>query len=159
MVPLQVITFIPSQLESWNFIWHLPTSRPFNVWYCCPRVMLLGGARGLGGGICVLWTHFQLLAHLSLLLTGMTSLCRLSSVVCQHFQTYSPLKPLGLLKSNSMWCIHGIGNQKFVCRVQVTWPRWPPCPYKVKTLQNSFLELVGWFHETWYVALGSNDDT
>ena len=32
---MQLITFIPSGLESWNFVWHLPTSRPFNVWYRC----------------------------------------------------------------------------------------------------------------------------
>ena len=55
---LQLITFIPSGLESWNFVWHLPTSRPFNVWYRCPRFMPLGGARDRGGGICVRWTHF-----------------------------------------------------------------------------------------------------
>ena len=36
MFLLQLITFIPSGLESWNFVWHLPTSRPFNVWYRCP---------------------------------------------------------------------------------------------------------------------------
>ena len=48
---LQLITFIPSGLESWNFVWHLPTSRPFNVWYRCSRVMPLGGAWGLGEGI------------------------------------------------------------------------------------------------------------
>ena len=47
---LQQITFKPSGLESWNFVWHLPTSRPFNVWYHCPRVMPLGGAKGPGRG-------------------------------------------------------------------------------------------------------------
>ena len=31
-----------------------------------------------------------------------------------------------------MWIIHGMGEQKFVQMVQVTWPRWPPCPYMVK---------------------------
>ena len=55
---LQLITFIPSGLESWNFVWHLPTSRPTIVWYRCPRVMPLGGGRGRG--IPVLWTHFLL---------------------------------------------------------------------------------------------------
>ena len=29
---LPLITFIPSGLESWNVVWHLPASRPFNVW-------------------------------------------------------------------------------------------------------------------------------
>ena len=32
-------------------------------------------------------------------------------------------------KSNFMWSLHGMGEL-----VQVTWPRWPPCPYMVKTL-------------------------
>ena len=37
--------------------------------------------------------------------------------------------------------------------ILVTWPRWPPCPYMVKTLQKSY----SWadFHETWYVASGT----
>ena len=30
-----------------------------------------------------------------------------------------------------------MGQRKFVCRVWVTWSRWPPCPYMVKTLQKS----------------------
>ena len=40
--------------------------------------------------------------------------------------------------------------------VLVTWPRWPPCPYKVKTLKN----LILWNQkdkdiETWYAALSA----
>ena len=36
----------------------------------------------------------------------------------------------------------------------VTWPRWPPCPYMVKTLKNLLLQNQ-WTDdlETWYVAL------
>ena len=36
----------------------------------------------------------------------------------------------------------------------VTWPRWPPCPYMVKTLKNLLLQnqLTNDL-ETWYVAL------
>ena len=57
-------------------------------------------------------------------------------------------------------------ERKFVQMVQVTWPRWPPCPYMVKTLKNLHL----WNQkaddlESWYVASGtpvlpscSNDD-
>ena len=37
----------------------------------------------------------------------------------------------------------------------VTWPRWPPCPYMVKTLQKSSPEPAGDFHETWYVVSGT----
>ena len=40
--------------------------------------------------------------------------------------------------------------------VYVTWPRWPPCPYMVKTLKNLLL----WNQkaedlESWYVASGA----
>ena len=31
-----------------------------------------------------------------------------------------------------------MGEGKFVQLVQVTWPRWPPCPYMVKTLKIFF---------------------
>ena len=31
------------------------------------------------------------------------------------------------------------GERKFVQMIEVTWPRWPPCPYMVKTLKNLFL--------------------
>ena len=35
----------------------------------------------------------------------------------------------------------------------VTWPRWLPCQYMVKTLQNILLRnRMTDFHETWYVA-------
>ena len=60
-------------------------------------------------------------------------------VCCKHFQTSSPLKPLGWLKPNFMWSLLGSGEQKFVQRVVVTWPRWPPCLYMVKTLKNHLL--------------------
>ena len=30
-----------------------------------------------------------------------------------------------------------IGKRMTVCGILVTWPRWPPCPYMVKTLQKS----------------------
>ena len=61
-----------------------------------------------------------------------------SSVVCpsvrQHFQTSSPLKPLGQLNSNFIWRLLRMGERQFVQMFLVTWPRWPPCPYMVKTL-------------------------
>ena len=65
-------------------------------------------------------------------------------VVCSHFQT-SPLEPLGRLRSNFMWSVHGMGERKFAYGVQVTWPGWPPCPYMVKTLQKSSSEPLGQF--------------
>ena len=40
--------------------------------------------------------------------------------------------------------------------VQVTWPRWPPHPYMLKTLKNLLLQnRRADFHETWYVASGT----
>ena len=72
-----------------------------------------------------------------------------------HFQRTSSPKPFGLSKPNFMWSLHGSGERKFVRGVWVTRPRWPPCPYMVKTLQKSLLQnqrdndLAAW-----YVALG-----
>ena len=52
-----------------------------------------------------------------------------------------------------MWRLYGSEEQKFLQMVMVTWPRWPPCPYMVKTLKNLLL----WNQkaddlETWYAA-------
>ena len=62
---------------------------------------------------------------------------RPSSVVRQHFQTSSPLKLLGQLNSYFIWRLLRMGERKFVQMILVTWPRWPPCPYMVKTLKKS----------------------
>ena len=59
---------------------------------------------------------------------------RRPSGVRQHFQTSSSLKPLGQLNSNFIWRLLRMGERKFVKMVLVTWPRWPPCPYMVKTI-------------------------
>ena len=39
------------------------------------------------------------------------------------------------LKPNFMWILLGMGQRKFIKMVQVTWPRWPSCPYMVKTFK------------------------
>ena len=40
--------------------------------------------------------------------------------------------------------------------VQVTWPRWPPCPYMIKTFKNLLLQnQKSYGLETWHVALGT----
>ena len=39
--------------------------------------------------------------------------------------------------------------------VQVTWPRWPPCPYMVKTIKNLLQNQKSYDLETWRVALGT----
>ena len=62
---------------------------------------------------------------------------RPSSVIRQHFQTSSSLKLLGQLNSYFIWRLLRMGERKFVQMVLVTWPRWPPRPYMVKTLKKS----------------------
>ena len=83
------------------------------------------------------------LAHLSWRLIGelivyqwlrRPSSVRPSSVVRQHFQTSSPLKLLGQLNSHFIWRLLRMGERKFVQMVLVTWPRWLPRPYMVKTI-------------------------
>ena len=88
-------------------------------------------------------------------------------VVCQHFQTSSPQKPLGRLKPNFMWSHLGTGERKFVQTVLVTWPSWPLCPYMVKkplkiffagTKRSMTLKLVMQQQVLKYYQVCSNDD-
>ena len=44
-----------------------------------------------------------------------------------------------------MWTLCGMGKSKWVQMVYVTWPRWPPCPYMVKT----FKDLL-WNEKSWW---------
>ena len=82
--------------------------------------------------------------------------------VCQHFQTYSPLKLLGQLKPNFIKSLLGAGKRKFVQTVVVTWPRWPPCPYMLKTLKRTKRPMTSKFcMQHWvleYYQVCSNDD-
>ena len=61
--------------------------------------------------------------------------CAVGMSTCR---TSSPLKPLGWLKPNFIWSLLGTGERKSVQTVQVTWPRWPPCPYILKTVKKIF---------------------
>ena len=63
----------------------------------------------------------------------------LTFVQIQHFQTYFRQKTLGHLKPNFIWSLHGMLGWKFVEMFQVTWPRWLPGPYMVKTFKNLLL--------------------
>ena len=48
------------------------------------------------------------------------------------------------------------GDWKLVKMVQVTWQRWPPCPYVVKTIKDIFLwKWKADDLETWYTALST----
>ena len=55
-------------------------------------------------------------------------------------------KPLGQSKPNFICKLSGTRKWKFDDMMLVTWPRWQPCPYMVKTLQKSSSpELAGRF--------------
>ena len=112
---------------------------------------------------CHMWSCF--LAHLSRRLIGELIvyqwLRRPSSVrrPSVHPSTFSNIfssettGPIELIYF--IWRLLRMGERKFVQMVLVTWPRWPPRPYMVKTLKNLLLQNqkaddLG----TWYVALG-----
>ena len=59
---------------------------------------------------------------------------------CLEFQTTSPLKPLSQFCSNFIWSHLRVGKPKIAKIVAVSWPRWPPCPYMVKTFKNLLLQ-------------------
>ena len=59
---------------------------------------------------------------------------------CSEFQTTSPLEPLGQFCSNFIWSLLRMGERKNAKMVAVRWPRWPPCPYMVKTFKNLLLQ-------------------
>ena len=87
-----------------------------------------------------------------------------SGVRHQHFQSTSPLKPLGQFQLNFIFSLQAKGERKCIYSVQVTSPRWPPCPYIVKTLKNLLQNHCADCLETWYVASGElefyiKDDT
>ena len=52
--------------------------------------------------------------------------------------------------SQISYSLHGVGKRKFVQMIIVTWPRWPPGPYMVKTLKKStsLKVIVGHIFET-----------
>ena len=74
---------------------------------------------------------------------------------------------LGRLKPNFLWSLHGMLGWKFVQMFRVTWPRWLPSPYMVKTFKMSFfgtkrpmtLKRCIRHRVLKYYQTGSNDDT
>ena len=52
-----------------------------------------------------------------------------------------------------------MGEQKFIQMVQVTWPRWPPCLYMVKTLKNSSPEPKVWWPWNLLCSIGCSSTT
>ena len=51
----------------------------------------------------------------------------------------------GQLNLNFIWRLLRMQERKFAQMVLVTWSRWPPCPYMVKTLKKSSPEPEGWW--------------
>ena len=41
---------------------------------------------------------------------------------------------------NFIWSLLRVGERKIAKMVAVRWPRWPPCPYTVKTFKNLLLQ-------------------
>ena len=144
------VTLVYTHYHNSNLIWRavsrrvdevIPSDHPRRValrviqwyglihetWYCTPdqvTIMI----------ICLLYAFF---AHLSLRLMGeliVYQSLRRPSVVRPQFQTSYPLKPLSQLNSNFIWRLLRTREWKFVQMVLVTWPRWLPRPYKIKTL-------------------------
>ena len=72
-----------------------------------------------------------------------SSICRLS--ICHPYSlniSSESTRPIEAKFHN----LHGMGERKFVQMLLVTWPRWPPCPYMVKTLKKSSpLQPKGWW--------------
>ena len=64
---------------------------------------------------------------------------------CSEFQITSPLEPLGQICSNFILSLLRLGEQKIAKMVAVHKPRWPPCPYMVKTFKNLLLQNRGCF--------------
>ena len=69
---------------------------------------------------------------------------------CDHFSSVHPsvnifkrlssLKPLSQFCPNFIWSLLRVGERKIAKMVVVHWPRWPPCPYMVKTFKNLLLQ-------------------
>ena len=72
----------------------------------------------------------------------------------QTFSNFFSLKTARLLEAKFLVDPPCDGGIKWTQMVYVTWPRWPPCSYLVKTFKN----LILWNQkaddlETWYAAL------
>ena len=79
-----------------------------------------------------------------------------ASIICrQHFHRTSSLKWLCQFELNFICSLQAKGERKFKYFVQVTWPRWHPCPYMAKTLKKSSSpEPLSRLPKTWYVSSG-----
>ena len=71
-------------------------------------------------------------------------------------QTGFSQKLLCRSKPNFLWKLSGTRKWKSDDVMLVTWPRWPPCPYMVKTLQKSSPEPSGRFPRNLVCSIGDS---
>ena len=71
-------------------------------------------------------------------------------------QTRFSQKLLCWSEPNFVWKLSGTRKWKSDDMMLVTWPRWPPSPYMVKTFENLLLQnRMSYDLETWHVASGT----
>ena len=66
----------------------------------------------------------------------LSSVCLYAVNIFKHLLLWNHLGDWSLISYGASF---GIGERKFVQMVLVTWPRWPPCPFTVKTLKETLL--------------------
>ena len=80
--------------------------------------------------------------------------------VLTHMYITTIFKDIFLLKclenQSQISCSLGRGKESLYWWSQVTWPRWPPCPYMVKSFKNLFLQSQSSYDfETRYASSGT----
>ena len=63
--------------------------------------------------------------------------------VCPSVKIFKQLLLWSQFCSDFIWSLLRLGERMIAKIVAVHWPRWPPCPYMVKTLKNLFLQNWG----------------
>ena len=94
---------------------------------------------------CVTWNGIKLWRYVRIEGQG-HFLTLTQSQLHMKLKTGFSQEPLGQSKPNFICKLSGSRKWKFIDMMLVTWPKWLPCLYMVKTLQkSSSLELVDWF--------------
>ena len=109
----------------------------------------------------ILYVSFQVQGNENLCSFMHLCLCHFLTLAQGHLHTKLKTcfsqKPLGQSKLNFICKLSGTRKWKFIDMMLVTWPKWLPRPYMVKTLQkSSSLEPVDRFPQNF---IGSVDDS
>ena len=132
-----------SSLLPYTFVWEkcseFQTSPLEGLVQCCSNFiwsLSWAGEWKIAKMVAVHWPRWPTLTFD--LLTARSSLLPYAFVweKCSEFQMTSSLEPLGQCCSNFIWSLPGTGEWKIAKMVAVHWPRWPPCPYMIKTFKN-----------------------